>query len=79
MSRRAKHSQRDGTRGDELACWKDSGLLEIVQAFLPATIALDSDLHAAEYDFLAAFEIDSQLDNISIVDGVRFTLHSGAA
>jgi hypothetical protein len=51
--------------------------VEIVQALLPAAIALDADLDTSEDDFLATFEVYSKLNNITVVNGVWSALDAG--
>ena len=46
----------------------------IVQALLPATVALHAYLDTPKYDLLATLEINAQLHHIAIVDGERTTL-----
>lgn len=53
--------------------------LELVQTFLPAAIALHSDLNTAEYLLFAAFEVYSELDDIAVIDGIGTRLHARAA
>ena len=48
--------------------------VEVVQTLLPASIALDPDLHAAENDFLATFEVNAELYDIAVVYRVRARL-----
>lgn len=57
--------------------WVD--VLELVQLVLPATVELQSHLDAAENHFLAPLEIDSKLDDISIIDRKRLRLLPGRA
>lgn len=53
------------------------GVLEVIEAFLPAPVQLHTDLDTAEYHFLPALEIDAQLHNITIVDWIRLRLNPG--
>lgn len=46
-------------------------ILETARTSLPPLIQLDSDFYTSEDVFLASFEIDTQLYNISIVDRKR--------
>ena len=43
-------------------------ILEVVQSLLPSSVALDTDLNTSENLFFASPEIDSELNDISIVD-----------
>lgn len=52
--------------------------VEVVQALLPAAVALDADLDAAEDDLLAALEVDAELHDVAVVDGVGPALDAGA-
>ena len=54
-------------------------LLKLVQALLPTSVAFDADLYASEDDLFASFEVDSQLDDIAVIDRIRTTLHAGTA
>jgi hypothetical protein len=51
--------------------------VKIVQALLPAAVTFDADFHTSEDDLFATFEVDSKLDNISVVNGVRSALDTG--
>lgn len=50
------------------------GSVEIVEALLPAAVALDADLDTSENHLLAALEVDTKLDDIAVVDGIWATL-----
>ena len=54
-------------------------LLELVQTLLPASIALNANLDTTEDDFLSTLEVDTQLDDIAIIQGKRTALHSWTA
>lgn len=51
--------------------------VEVVEALLPSAVAFDADLDAAEYNLLATLEIDSELDDVAVVDGVWSALNAG--
>lgn len=53
------------------------GCVEIVEALLPAAVAFDTDLDAAENHLLATLEIDSELNHITIIYGVWSALNTG--
>lgn len=53
--------------------------LELVQTLLPTSVAFNPDLDTAEDCLLAALEVYSKLDNISVVDRVNTTFHTRAA
>ena len=54
------------------------GCVKSIQTLLPATVDFDPDLNAAEDHFLATFEVDAELHQISVANGERARLHSGA-
>jgi hypothetical protein len=51
--------------------------VEVVQALLPAAVALNTNLHTSEDDLLATLEVYSKLDNISVVNRVWSALDAG--
>lgn len=51
----------------------------MVQTLLPASVALYSYLDAAKDLLLASLEIYAELNNISVINGVCATFHSGTA
>lgn len=53
--------------------------LELVEAFLPGSVAFYAHLDAAEDDFLAAFEVDAELDNVAVIHGVGSAFCPGCA
>lgn len=53
--------------------------LELIDRFLPASVALDTYLNTSEYDLFATFEIDPKLYNVSVVDRVRLTFSASTA
>lgn len=65
---------RFGTREQALVC----GRVEIVQALLPPTVALYANLDAAKDYLFTSFEVDAELNHISIIDGIWATLNSWA-
>jgi hypothetical protein len=58
---------------------KDRDLLELVQTLLPASVALYADLDTTENDLFSTLEIDTQLDDITVVEGKRAALHARTA
>ena len=54
-------------------------LLELVQTLLPASIALNTNLDTTEDDFLSTLKINTQLDDIAIIQGKCTALHSWTA
>lgn len=57
-----------------LLCEFGGHLLECVELVLPATVQLQPHLDAAEDHLLSTLEINSELHNVSIVDGEGFAL-----
>lgn len=53
--------------------------VEVIQALLPAAIAFDTDLDAAEDHLLAAAKIDAQLDDVAVLDTEGLGLDVGLA
>lgn len=51
--------------------------VEIVQTLLPSAVAFDADLDTPEDDFLTTFEIYSELDDVTVINGVRSALDAG--
>lgn len=54
-------------------------VLELVEAFLPASIALDLDLDTTKDDFFAALEINAELDDITVIDWIWPALNARTA
>lgn len=54
-------------------------LLELVQALLPTSVALNANLDTAEDDLFSTLKVDTQLDNITVVEGICTTLHARTA
>lgn len=52
-------------------------ILELIQAFLPATVTLYPYFHTSENDLFAPFEVYAELYDIAVVDRIRTTLHTG--
>ena len=50
--------------------------VKAIQALLPAAVTFDADFDAAEDDFFAAFEVDTQLYDIPVVDGIGPRLYA---
>jgi len=53
--------------------------VELIQTLLPASVALDANLDATENDFFSTFEIDTELDDITIVEWKCTALHARTA
>lgn len=51
-------------------------ILEIIKRLLPGSIQLNPNLHTPEYLLFPAFEVDSKLQYIPIVQRIRLTLHT---
>lgn len=65
---------RFGARKQALVCRR----VEVVQALLPSAIAFYANLDAAEDNLFTSFEVDAELNHISIIDGIWPAFHSWA-
>ena len=54
-------------------------LLELIQALLPTSVTLDTDLNTTKDDLFSTLKVDTQLDNITVVEGVCTALHAWTA